>query len=70
MDKENSLEIPPMWSAGQVKALIPSDWLGATIVIMTDSINKPCAIKRVALVTNHDGSKVVILGSENQHVFR
>lgn len=57
--------IPPAWSVQQVLHHIPEQWRDATICLL-DGLGRAYPVKRVVLTINHSGSKVVMLGIEEQ----
>ena len=57
--------IPPAWTVHEVLHHIPEEWRNATICLL-DGLGRPYPVKRVVLAVNHNGSKVVMLGPDEQ----
>lgn len=59
--------IPPAWTVNEVLTHIPEAWRGASICVL-DGLGRPYPIKRVVLAVNHNGSRVVMLGPDEQKI--
>lgn len=59
--------IPPAWTVAEVLHHIPEEWRGATITLL-DGLGRCYPVKRVVLTVNHKGSRVVMLGQDEQKV--
>lgn len=62
---ELPMMIPPAWNVQEVLHHIPESWRDATLCLI-DGLGRPYPVKRVVLTVNHDGSKVVMLGPDEQ----
>ncbi len=54
---------PKKWTFSDVNANVPHDWMGAEICVCSNSSFRIHRVKRIALVRNRNGKKVVVLYS-------